>query len=222
MNNDIWNKWITDWNWILKIAQNQGWEVEQLEIKPKINTSEIAILEKKYGISYPIEFKKILINYSSGVKFGWQTANEEIEGEFDEIFSGCGGVSEYKENSYLWDFGLLSDIYLNYQGWLKDCYNDPTDNYGKHYYDKIPFIEVPNSDLIVFNSLGQVIYLSHDDGPLHGEKLADSFIEFITLWSKLGCVGTESEQFSVFYDRENMKLMDNSPKIDRWRDSLEK
>ena len=89
-----------------------------------------------------------------------------------------------------------------------------------HYYDKIPFIEVPNGDLIVFDLKGHVIYLSHDDGPLHGAKLADNFIEFISLWSNIGCVGTESEQFAVFYDEVNQKLMDVDPKIDRWKQWL--
>lgn len=220
MNNKNWNNWTDDWNWILTVAQNRNWVIEPLNIKPTIQIAEIITLENELGISYPTDFKDILVRYSSGVNFGWQISNEETIGEFRPIFCGCGGVSNYKAKSHLWDFDLLAEIYKTYLGWLSDCYNDPTDDYGKHYYNKIPFLEVPNGDLIVFNSLEQVIYLSHDDGPLHGQKLADNFIEFISLWSNLGCVGTESEQFEVFYDEKKQKLMGSDPKIDRWKQWL--
>jgi SMI1 / KNR4 family (SUKH-1) len=220
MNDKIWNKWTNDWNWILTVAKSRKWDIEPIKIKAAIQISEIKLLENELSISYPTDFKDILVKHSSGVNFGWQISNEETLGEFKQIFCGCGGVSGYRTKSNLWDFDLLSEIYKTYQGWLTDCYNDPTDEYGKHYYDKVPFIEVPNGDLIVFNSWGQVIYLSHDDGPLHGQKLADNFIEFISLWSNLGCVGTESEQFEVFYDEKKQKLMDNDSKIDRWKQWL--
>jgi hypothetical protein len=222
MNESIWNKWIVDWNWILSISKKRNWNYEPIEIKSKTDISRIEKLEAEIGIIYPAEFKNILTNYSSAVKFGWQITNEETSGEFRHLFCGCGGVTEYRKNAYLWDFDNLSDLYKIYQGWLADCYNDPKDEYGKHYYGKVPFIEVPNGDMIVFDNKGQIIYLSHDDGPLHGEKLSDNFIEFVNLWSNLGCVGTESEQFSVFYDYDKHKLMDNNPKIERWKQWLKK
>jgi len=220
MNDKTWNNWTADWNWILTVAKNRKWDIEPIEVKPTIQIFQIESLQNDLDITYPADFKEILITYSSGVKFGWQISNEETKGEFKPIFCGCGGVSGYRTKSNLWDFDLLAELYKTYQSWLTDCYNDPTDEYGKHYYDKVPFIEVPNGDLIVFNSMEQVIYLSHDDGPLHGEKLADNFIEFISLWSNIGCAGTESEQIAVFYDKDKQKIMDNDPKIDRWKQWL--
>ena len=217
MNDNIWTNWADSWNRILTVAKNRKWVFEPLEIKPPIQVSQIEASENVLSIKYPTDFKEILIKHSSGVKFGWQISKEETQGEFKPIFCGCGGVSGYRTNSNLWDFDLLAELYKTYQGWLTDCYNDPTDEYGKHYYNKVPFIEVPNGDLIVFDTKGEVVYLSHDDGPLHGEKLADNFVEFITLWSNIGCVGTESEQFAVFYDKSKQKLMDKSSKIDRWK-----
>jgi hypothetical protein len=215
MNTIIWNKWIEDWNWILSIAKKRNWDFESIKIQPKANINQINKIEEKLSIQYPDDFKIILIEYSSGISLDWQINNEEEENEFKEIF--CGGG-----NPYLWNSNNLILLYETYQSWLKNCYNDPTDFYGKHYYNKIPFIEVPNGDLIVFNLKGEVIYLSHDDGPLHGEKLADNFIEFISLWSNLGCIGTESEQFKVFYDINNQKLMYRNPKIERWKNWLQK
>jgi hypothetical protein len=187
-------------------------------VKEVVHIDTVNALEHKLGIQYPADFKDILTKYSSGLLMGWQvTDDDEPQGEFRNIFCGASGVSEHKQNPFLWDFDKLEEVYKDYIGWITDCYNDPTDSYGKHYYNKVPFISVLNGDLIAFDTNGQVVYLSHDDGPLHGEKLADNFIEFITLWSNLGCVGTESEQFAVFYDKDNEKLMSDGPKIDRWK-----
>ncbi|AWK04431.1 SMI1/KNR4 family protein [Flavobacterium crocinum] len=222
MNTIIWNKWIENWNWILAIAKKRNWDFESIKIQPKIVIDQINKLEEELSIKYPDDFKIILTEYSSRVILGWQINDDDPEKEFSSIFSGAGGVSDYKTKPYLWDFDLLPDLYQTYLSWLKNCYNNPLDSYGKHYYNKIPFIEVPNGDLIAFNQNDEVMYLSHDDGPLHGEKLADNFIEFITLWSNLGCIGTESEQLQVFYDSENQKLITNDPKIKRWKNWLEK
>lgn len=222
MDKQQWDNWMTDWNWIIKVAQDRQWSFNSLEIQPPIELSEIELIEQAFSISYPTDFKAVLANYSSAVQCGWQLTDEEIPEEFISIFCGCGGVSAYKSQPNLWDFGLLAEMYKTYQGWLTNCYNDPTDAYGKHYYNKIPFIEVPNGDFIAFNELGEVCYLSHDDGPLHGERLAANFVEFITLWSNLGCVGTESEQLAVFYDTHQEKLMDAGEQIERWKAWLAK
>jgi hypothetical protein len=224
MNETLWENWTNKWNWILTISKKKGWDIIPLEIKPKISKSKIEELEKKLNIIYPMEFKNVLINYSSSVSLAWQISDkDEPSEEFRDAYGWTGITKlEKDDNFYLWDFSLLPELFEEYKSWLNNCYDDPNDSYGKHYYDKIPFIQVPNDDFIVFNNFGQIVYLSHDDGPLHGEKLADNFIEFITLWSNLGCIGTESDQFSVFYDFEKQKLMENDPKIDKWKKWLEK
>lgn len=222
MNSITWNKWLDDWKWIIAISQKRNWNFAPIDINPKIDNTEIDKIENEFGIKYPLDFKTVLTEYAGGISFGWQIENEDTEGEFKPIFCGVGGVSNYKPKPFLWNFESLSALYKTYLNWLKDCFNDPTDPYDAHYYDKIPFIDVGNGDLIVFNTGGEIIYLSHDDGPLHGEKLADNFIEFITLLSNLGCIGNESDQFEVFYDEKNQKLMDNDLKIERWKNWLEK
>jgi hypothetical protein len=222
MDKDIWEKWNKEWNWILNIAIKRNWKYEPLKLITPIDIITISKTEEQFQIKFPNDFKEVLTNYASGVKFGWQIEeNKHPVGEFNDLFCGCGGVTKYRKNAYLWDFNNFPELYRTYEGWKTDCYDDPTDSYGKHYYDKIPLMDVPNGDLIVFDKFGQVIYLSHDDGPLHGERLAENFIEFITLWSNLGCVGTESEQFSVFYDEEKQKIMNTEMKIERWKKWLQ-
>jgi hypothetical protein len=219
---EIYIKWQNNWEWILSIAKKRKWSFLDLTIMPPISLGDFNILENKLKVYFPVEFKNTLTNFSAAVRFGWQISDEDDARKLiKNVFSGCGGYTEYKKDPYVWDFYKLEEIYSNYKGWIEFCYSDPHDSYGKHYYNKIPFIEVPNGVLIVFDYQGHVIYLSHDDGPLHGHKLADNFIEFITLWSALGSVGTESEQFVPFYDLENNKLTSRGKIIDDWKKWLD-
>ena len=218
---DTWKYWNDKWSWIIDIAKKNQWLYSDIKILPPVNLEQIEKLESDLKIFYPKEFKNVLQKHSAGVIIGWQLDDQEFEGEFRDIFSGAGGVYYQSDKPFIWNFHELKRIHSDYIGWITDCYNDPNDNYGKYYHNKVPFLDVPNGDLIVFNDNGNVICLSHDDGPLHGKKLADNFEEFITLWSQVGCVGTESEQFQVFYDNEKQKLIDKSEKIDRWINLIE-
>ncbi len=217
MNKKIWSNWINDWHWILYVSKENNWFYKDIEITNELNLDDVSKLEKETNLKYPIEFIKVLTEYASSVKFGWQMRDEDEHPEF-QICYGCGGVSDYKQNPYLWDFKQLKDITNNYNNWKLDCYNDPNDPYGKHFYNKTPFKEVQDGDFLVFdNNNGNIIYISSNEGPLHGHKLADDFIEFISLWSNLGCIGADSEDLSVFYDFKAQKLMKNNSKIDSWK-----
>jgi hypothetical protein len=89
----------------------------------------------------------------------------------------------------------------------------------------VPFIAVPNGDFIAFsktivNGCSEVIYLSHDDGRLHGRRLAGTFVEFISRWSNIGCVGPEDWQLVPFYDFERGQISFDSPSVLKWKSLL--
>jgi cell wall assembly regulator SMI1 len=219
MDKAIWDKWVRDWNWILMIAKKRNWDHDPLLIKPPVKLSQITQLEKELGINYPSAFKTVLTEYASGVRFGWQIEGEETEGEFKGVFCGCG-------RGYLWDFGTLKDDYENYIKQLEGFPNID-DEYDRVWHNKIPFLDVPNGDTIAFDIAkglenSAVVYLSHEGDDFHGSRLGENFIEFITRWSNLGCIGTEDWQYEPFYDSEKRKLRDHAPVIERWKQWLEK
>jgi hypothetical protein len=219
MNKELWDKWIENINWILTIAKKRHWDTEELEIKSTVTANDFISLENHLDITYPDDFKEILTNYSSGILLNWQIEGEETEGEYKEIF--CGGG-----RGYLWDFSTLKDDYENYQGWIKECFSNEDDEYDKVWYNKIPFLDVPNGDVIAFGEKATtgnpVIYLSHDGSDFHGHKLGDNFVDFITKWTKLGCIGTEEWQFEVFYDYERMELKTEGQTFENWIKWLQK
>jgi hypothetical protein len=220
MDKIIWDKWLTNWNWILEIAKRRNWNSNPLIIKPPISIEKINQIEAKLQIKYPLEFKTVLTNFSSGVLFRWQIKNEETVGEFREIFCGCG-------RGYLWDIKTLKRDFENYNGWVKECFPDIDDEYDKIWHNKVPFLDVPNGDVIAFDTSERqencpIVYLSHDGSDFHGHILAENFIEFISRWSNLGCTGTEDWQFEPFYDYDKQTLKNSDQIIDRWKTWLEK
>lgn len=234
MNNEIWQQWLANFKWIAEISEkcrwhtfksipvtelgkDKGWDVHQLEVKPAVEMARIKDLEKATNQTYPDDFKLVMARYSSGVHLNWHMGDSKVAG-FDDVFCGCG-------YGYIWDFEVLEEVYKDYVGWITDCWTDPSDDYGGVYYDKVPFISVPNGDLIAFsktivNGCSEVIYLSHDDGRLHGQRLARTFVEFISRWSNIGCVGPEDWQIVPFYDFERRYISFDSPSVLKWKSLL--
>jgi hypothetical protein len=215
IDNFLWNKWHDNWTWIMNTAKRRSWHVRPFELKPLVDITDIILLEENLNIRYPNDFKHVLTNYASSVEFYWHMEEEEPEEEFRGIFCGAG-------RGYLWDFSTLKNDYKDYRGWVEQCFPNPEDEYDKIWHNKVPFIDVPNGDMIVFDTSvsvdnSPVLYLSHDGSEFHGHRLAKNFIDFITRWSNLGCVGTEDWQFEPFYDYALMEVMASSPKIDRWK-----
>lgn len=219
MNKEIWNNWMNRIEWILSIAEKRNWDYSELTIKKPISENAFKILEKELNLEYPTDFKEVLTKYSSGLLMDWQIEGEETEGEFWQIFRGPG-------RGYLWDFDTLRDDYKNIQGWITICFSNPEDDYHKIWYNKIPFLNVPNGDVIAFGDKtekgNEVVYLSHEGDNFHGGVLGDNFIDFIDKWTQLGCIGTEAWQFDPFYNYETKKLLSDLTVLEKWKKWLEK
>lgn len=219
MDKALWTKWKNDWDFMISVAEKKDWDYSEPEIKKAVSEEEIAALEKELGVIYPFDFKQILTEYASAVHFNWHMDEDEIEG-FESLF--CGG-----SDGLLWDFKYLKPFYESYLGWIKQCFADPSDEYNKVWHNKIPFLEVGNGDRIAFDIPDDegncpIIFLSHDGSDFHGSRLAANFIDFITRWSNIGCIGTEDWQLEVFYDFDQKILMDDSSVIDEWKKCLGK
>ncbi len=224
MEIELWFEWKRNWEWILQCAQKKGWQTFPVTMAPTVSMAAFAELEAEIGQRYPDDFKEVLTRYAGGLGFYWWMDGERGPEEFRPVFSGGGyyNTQDETENA-LWGFSKLKELWDDLEDWKTNCFNNPDDDYDKVYYDKLPFIEVPNGDFIAFDYLdgNSVVYLSHDDDEMHGYRLAESFVEFITLWSNIGCVGTECRQMKPFYDEAAQKLLKDAPVIERWKAWLE-
>ena len=220
MNEATWQEWVNKFEWIVKIAKRRKWTYEKLKINPPIPERTIKSIEKNLEVVFPQDFTEVLTKYASGVFLDWTIKGEETEGKFREIF--CGGG-----RGYLWDYSILIENYKSYLSWIDACFPDPEDEIDKIWHNKIPFLSVPNGDIIAFGEEtiygNPVVYLSHDgEEDFNGARLGLNFVDFINKWSTLGCIGTEDWQFEPFYDYENKLLKKEGPAIEEWKKWLEK
>lgn len=65
--------------------------------------------------------------------------------------------------------------------------------------NKLAFHALSNGDLLAIDIRnGSVVYLDHDEGPMHGRRLGKSFTSFVGLFTTLGCPGPESWELEPF------------------------
>jgi len=223
-----WNQWKNSWEWIMSVATRKGWWTYPLSINPTITVDELEALEKRLGVKYPKEFRHVLTHFGAAVKMGWSidlSTPQEVFcfASLNNAYISWGGGGKIAgfetcdKTPYLWDFNRLEELYHIWRDWILNCYNDPVDPYDCHYHNKLPFIEICNGDLIVFDTEGRVVFLCHDgDVDFHGVRLADDFCEFISIWSRLGCAGPEIEDLKIFYDFSEKRLAASGERFDAW------
>lgn len=45
MNDNIWDNWVDNWNWISTVAKGRNWTIEPIEIKPNIKIADIISIQ---------------------------------------------------------------------------------------------------------------------------------------------------------------------------------
>lgn len=103
-----------------------------------------------------------------------------------------------------WSLKSLIRIEESRKKWIEICFPDVKDDYDRVWHDKLAFQEVANGDLIAIDlrpeHIGEVVYLSHDDGEGHGMVLAPSLSDLIDRWVPLACTGGEDWQWLPFFE----------------------
>ena len=116
--------------------------------------------------------------------------------DFDVPFGGIfsGGLD--------WSLHGLVEQHRDYQEWVDECFSDPEEPYDAIWHDTLGFAHAPNGDCIAVDltpgRVGEVVYLSHDDGEGHGYVLAQSLDDLLDRWVPLACPGPEDWQWLSF------------------------
>jgi cell wall assembly regulator SMI1 len=196
----------------LKIIEAIGGSTKPLVFTSVASETEVLDIEQKLGFRLPAEFRDTLLTVSSHCEFSWFLPNDfELPQLLRQIFSG----------ELHWSLELLWQFNEAREGWIREVFSNPEDEYDKVWYNKFVFQEVGNGDFIAIDllpeSYGKVVYLSHDDGEGHGCVMADSFKALLTDWVELGCVGGEDWQWLPFCENKLAAIDPNSENALLWK-----
>jgi cell wall assembly regulator SMI1 len=196
----------------LKIIEAIGGSTKPLVFTSVASETEVLDIEQKLGFRLPAEFRDTLLTVSSHCEFSWFLPDDfELPQLLRQIFSG----------ELHWSLELLWQFNEAREGWIREVFSNPEDEYDKVWYNKFVFQEVGNGDFIAIDllpeSYGKVVYLSHDDGEGHGCVMADSFKALLTDWVELGCVGGEDWQWLPFCENKLAGIDPNSENALLWK-----
>ena len=218
INNNLCDGWLDKIQKFREKAQKKKWDVGPLSMAPPIEINNFYELENQHKIQYPDDFKEVLTSFCSELQFIWfKDESSKLPSTLSEIFSGGG-------DGIPWSFKELPTIIDSYKGWIDTCFPNPDDEYDKVWHNKAPFLGIDNGDIIAFDTpvdgISQVVYLSHDGDEFHGSVLGTSFIDFVSKWIDIGCVGPESWQLEPFYNSKNKELDVNCSNSLEWKKVL--
>ncbi len=184
-----------------------GGEFNDFTIDEVASQDEITHIESFIKRPLPDDLKKFALSVSRKISFSWTLPDDfELPEDLDEIF---GGGLDY-------DFVEIIDHEKGRDSWQKECFPNADDPYDVIWHNKLAFHHVPNGDYLGFDSMGRVIYLSHDDGEGHGYIMANSFSDLISRWLPLGCPGPEDWQWLPFVSGPESGIISDCKTAKQW------
>jgi cell wall assembly regulator SMI1 len=237
MDDALWDRWNADWRWVTSALRRHGCEADGPSIAPPATRDELAAVERECGVTFPRDFAEVVTRYAVSVSLSWETRNPLNEREWHE-FSAPYQHLMSSRSDYLWNLVDYPSLWESFRFLQQVCTQEqPPENephwdefdvwYNSVWQGSIPLLRVPNGEFIGFYLTEgtaescPIVYLSHNGGVLHGLRLADSFTQFITEWSAVGCPGPEGSDLSSFHDEELDRLNARTPFADGWRALLD-
>lgn len=199
---------------ILAQIESSGGDVRELVFAPPAEEGEIIKVEEEMGVKIPIQLRDYIKNVSRHCQLTWflsDAMSKSIPDELQGVFSG-----------YLhWGLHWIKLFNENKNESIEFLFADPNDSYNKIWHNKFVFLDTGCGDYIAIDlatdSIGKIVYLSHDDSEGHGVILANSFYEFIEKWVDLGCVGAEDWQWMKFVEDKTSGLNTTCENAVMWK-----
>lgn len=184
---------VTRWQEMLQAVSRIGGRANSLYLEPPATLDDVLVLEQRLGTSLPAALRDVLLTFSRKVDFCWFLPEDyKVSPDLAEIFSGgCH-----------WSIESIAQCNEEKQGWIREVFPNPTDEYDATWHGKVAFQAVGNGDYLAIDvgddAPNSVVYLSHDCGEGHGRCLGSDLQDFLLRWSRLGCVGAEDWQWMPF------------------------
>jgi len=182
-----------------EVVRRLGGSSPPIRIGPPATENDVADIELSLARTIPNSLRNVLINHAGCFSFEWTRAH------FQTLPHPW---KHAQEGRCLWSLELLPALNADVKEWRRSVYSDPADHYAKHWHGVFAVCATGLSDgtststdfsggdffAIKDNVHGSepVLFLSHDGAFVNGQRLADSFEDFLLRWSSIGCVGGAS------------------------------
>jgi SMI1/KNR4 family protein SUKH-1 len=170
-----------------------------IRIGPPATEKDVADIELRLARTIPSSLRNVLINHARSFSFEWTRPH---------FHTLPHPWKHAQEGRCLWSLELLPALNADVKEWRRSVYSDPADRYAKHWHGVFAVCAAGLSDgtssstdfsggdyfAIKDNVHGSepVVFLSHDGSFVNGQRLADSFEDFLLRWSSIGCIGGAS------------------------------
>jgi len=208
-----YNRWVRCWWSTLEGVKSLGAEASSLLIEFPAEEDEVLAVERALGRKLPASLRRTFREFSSGFEFNWLFYDEDdkvVPSPVERVYSG--GFEKIELNR-------LVKAEEERQSWIQAVFSDPHDPYDAVWHNTLLVISVGNGDYIGIDMQsddGFVTYVSHEGyEALHGKVLANNFLDFMSRWSLLGCVGPEDWQLEVFVDGNGLNPFGEKGRV--WR-----
>jgi ankyrin repeat protein len=201
----------------------RGWNLVRLEIDPPATESEIRRVEIKHGLAMPVQLRDVLLRHSAHVHFGWSIPplSRPLEGL---NLPTSGGL-----NDSLWSLDHIDRKAIVSFKALRRSIADRGDgeepNTPDMWDNQFPFASVGEGDALTIdmslsNGPQPVRYFSSEREGLHHHIIAPDFASFITAYTRLGCAGSDHDDWFRFISQKEGDLRYLDPDSEggqRWR-----
>jgi ankyrin repeat protein/cell wall assembly regulator SMI1 len=218
-----WQAWIAELRTMQAHVLRRGWHLVTLDIDPPATEAEIRRVEIRHGLTVPAQLREVLLLHSAHVRFGWSIPSlfHPFEG-LDLPTSGGLRDSlwslEHIDRKAIVSFNSLRDN-------LANSGDGEEPNAPEMWDNQFPFAAVGEGDALTIdmslpNGPQPVRYFSSEREGLHHHIIAPDFVSFITAYTRLGCAGSDHDDWFRFITRDDGDLRYLDPDSDgarRWR-----
>jgi hypothetical protein len=204
----VWEKWVPRWRRAIAACERIGSDGVRLHVGPAAAALRVEAVEREMHRPIPRSLRSVLLGFSGDVDFFWFLPNGVTPPEpFDGVFyGGC-----------CWDVGELSRINQRLDWLVEHCFvADEPDH--RLWRDKFAFQSILNGDFLAIDitetTPQPIVYLNRELGESHGYQLAPDFIDFIDVWTRLGC--PTDDVFPLFIPARDGFLDSRSERAKQW------
>jgi hypothetical protein len=181
----------SSWRAVATSVKARGGAAKRIAIGKPAPEASVRKVEKEIGAPIPVSFRKILRTVASRAHFEWRLPDEPSDERAE--FAYAAGFAPPTYGMISWDLSSLARLEQQRQGWAE------ISSTPRVWRNKLPFHGLSNGDLLAIDlRSGSVVYLDHDEGPMHGRRLGASFESFVGVFTSLGCPGPEAWELEPF------------------------